>query len=137
MPRCCLSSITLLPGGRCSIDEALAHLDSHHCRDLIPLLLPFNCTMVASVAAMQSHSPSHFKPAGLSSSTTTTTTTMTKKQQQQQQQQQQSRVRQRSNEERHHSNTDNMVTRASLEDDIRRMTENFEDEGAIEHTTSD
>lgn len=29
-----------------------------------------------------------------------------------------------------------MVTKASLEDDIRRMTENFEDEGVIYHTVS-
>lgn len=38
---------------------------------------------------------------------------------------------QKSNDEQKHGgSTEDMVTRASLEDDIRRMTENFEDEGA-------
>lgn len=78
--------------------------------------------MSASLAvppAMQPRSPARFKAAATGQSTTTT--------------QKSSRTRQRSDNggEKHSATgtTARMVSEASLEDDIRRMTENFEDEG--------
>lgn len=51
------------------------------------------------------------------------------------QQQKNSRVRQRSDYNDNGDNADKMVNQASIEDDIRRMTENFEDEGGYSYFT--